>query len=272
MKTPISNESGKQISGTNVVACILRSAPGGGLELTKVPLIEIVHAAPTADTEIRYDYSKDVEVPNWPVRTLAEILTMLEVASSADKEAISQRHLDVLVAEARSLPDVAQAPQSAMPPWSLSHIRKSTRSRVSSRYVFVPELSAVSSAGVYHVDILHQGATVIVSRTSRFQDRMVHDPVGVSPDEFDRVAFGFLKVFAYLQDPVKNFAIGHQQDTPEFRVSLGAAYASETGQMPFGAVFGGSAAEAEQVMPTSKSDSLFSTGVEPTVSYRRRKI
>lgn len=253
----------------SAVASILHTTEEGGLRHTSAPLIRkepapVTQAAFAIPARVN-DYAEDLDTPPLPLRTRAEVAELLRDAWDDTSEASAS-----LVGEARKFPDIAQAPQAAMPAWCVSQVRKSAQDPLSSRYVFVPGLAAAPSEGVYHIEVLHGGATITVSRTSRFQDRILHDPIQVTPEEFEQAAFGFLKTYAYLQDPVQRCAFADLVDTPEHRVALATHFLQDTDQAPFGPTFGVSPRVPSPESP-EPAKWFESSAPEPVVTYRRRR-
>lgn len=173
--------------------------------------------------------------------------------------------LAALLGEARKFPDIAQSSLDFLPPWALSPLRKTSKDALDSRYIFAPNCRHLASQGLYHVDILHGGATLLVCRTSRFQSRVIHDPISVEPEEYDAATLSFLKTFAFLRDPIAHADISQSLDSPLLRSTLGAIFTTATGQHPFHTDFLTKTTEVSDALAQRPQEAL-------QVSSKKRKL
>ena len=248
---------------------VLPLMEGDSAKFAAAPLIDMPDSRQTAtlapaglgEAGEKYpDFSEDLDKHDFAWQTRAEVETLLREACRDNGTPPP-----AVVNAARKFPDIVQGCLNTIPPWGVSEVRKTSTDPLSSRYVFVGDLKAGPAEGIYHVNVLHNGATMTVSRTSRFRGRVIHDPFNVSPEEFERAAFVFLKTYAYLKDPAQVWSLVDMTDTRENREVLAAQYVAATRHNPFGLT---TAAVAEVKAPAT-APALLSDDAKPAQRVRR---
>lgn len=202
------------------------------------------------------------------------LLAKSQKAKPCDMKILDE--FELLKDSARNFPDIAQVSANELNDFSIFAARKlsgrSESNRFSSRYVITSQEDGSEkqsdSTKIYHVELLHGGATAVVSKASRFQGRIIHDPFFISPDEFDNVKFSFLKTAAFFDDPIENALIRSLKNTPETFQKLSKWYFEKTGNRPFEAV-GSMQTKASIEIIKDSFDPLQSSKV--SISYKSKK-
>lgn len=201
----------------------------------------------TVTEQISEDVQDDSHSESLALRTRTSVEKMLSDANLGKDVSISLRDL---AAAGRLFPDIAQCEADGIPQWAMSDIRRANLP-LASKYVFVKNPDSSEKDGLYHVQLMHGAATVLVSRVSRFQGRVILDPLSITPDEFDGACLSFLKTNAYLTDPIGSVHIRDMQDSPELRQSLIQQFVHAAKENPFGKSFGGDVASEDNIVPSS---------------------
>lgn len=233
----------------------------GGFALPIIP--HLISGQTVSNLKIEHDFTfqksrSEVE------EIVRNYLLLADQERSANSEA-------VLIELLRKYPDIAQSELDSISIWGISEIRKSSSDLIGSRSVFVKELVSATSKGIYHVSVLHGGGTILASNATNYKGRTIYDAISISPLEFEKVAFSFLKTVVFLSDPIKHISMHNVLDTPDSRISLVKAYVEIAKANPFEAIFSGS----ESIL-TSDSHKCSAEPSEhitssPLVSYKKTR-
>lgn len=178
------------------VARVLRATPQ--VDQMDVPLKELNESRPPSphlDTGLADDAFDVEDTGSIPTRLqAAEIISGTGTANTFDPYYTPAR-------VAQLFPDLVQGDISHLPIWATSVIRRSTSANSSSRYVYVEAFKDQANSGLYHVEALPGGRKV--ASVLRFNNRLIHDVVSVSPAEHEAAVHVFDSVAAFLSNPTE---------------------------------------------------------------------
>ena len=188
----------------------------------------------TAFVPAHFDTAKAVD-NEYALKTRRDICLLLSVSSGRE---LSEADRIKIENAARKFPDIAQGNEEDIPPWSLEYLRRSTTSPSASRYLYAQNTKSENFDGVFHVELLHGGATLLISKVQRFQGRIIHDSINISQNEFDLACDAFLRTFSYMQSPIANENIRALSLNIGERKHLAQEFKSATSNFPFSSAFG----------------------------------